>query len=171
MAFPLLARARIASPCSARWDSMTGDDRVRFCASCEKHVYNLPAMPAEDAERLLAERTGSICVRLHRAGTRRKRVKLTVAAAGAAAAIVTTTLMAGCKQAPRETTTTDSAAVAPSSPPAPPPSPPPSPIAPVPATSCVAVAPEPRPPAPRRPAPPRPRPPEKRDPFAGLGRL
>src|ERR1700733_1488630 len=28
---PLLDDLRIASPCSASWDAMTGDDQVRFC--------------------------------------------------------------------------------------------------------------------------------------------
>src|SRR5262245_30602687 len=39
-----LARLRIASPCSADWDEMTGDDRVRFCGRCRKNVYNLSEM-------------------------------------------------------------------------------------------------------------------------------
>src|SRR4051812_47184360 len=38
---PLLDRITIASPCTASWDDMAGDDRVRFCASCQKDVYNL----------------------------------------------------------------------------------------------------------------------------------
>src|SRR4051812_43681240 len=31
----------VASPCSANWAEMTGDDRSRFCGKCEKNVYNL----------------------------------------------------------------------------------------------------------------------------------
>jgi hypothetical protein len=96
---PLLQSVRIASPCSASWDAMVGDDRVRFCGSCGKNVYNLSAMPGEEAERLLAKHEGSICVRLYRradgtvmsndcpVGVRRRRVKRTVIAAGAAAAL------------------------------------------------------------------------------------
>jgi hypothetical protein len=44
---------------------MTGDDRVRFCGQCEKHVYNLSGMTRADAERLVRESTGEICVRLY----------------------------------------------------------------------------------------------------------
>jgi hypothetical protein len=96
---PLLQSVRIASPCSASWDDMVGDDRVRFCGSCAKNVYNLSAMPGEEAERLLAKHEGSICVRLYRradgtvmsndcpVGVRRKRVKRTILAAGAAGAL------------------------------------------------------------------------------------
>ncbi len=97
---PLLENVRVASPCSASWEAMTGDDRVRFCGSCQKNVYNLSAMASADAERLLAEREGSICVRFYQradgtvmttdcpVGVRRRRMKrvvLAVAGAGALA--------------------------------------------------------------------------------------
>jgi hypothetical protein len=55
---------RIATPCSADWDEMSGDARVRFCGSCEKNVYNLSAMTRAEAEALVREREGRICVRL-----------------------------------------------------------------------------------------------------------
>src|SRR4051794_34167957 len=51
-ALPILDSVRIASPCTASWDAMTGDDQVRFCGQCEKNVYNLSGMAREDAERL-----------------------------------------------------------------------------------------------------------------------
>jgi hypothetical protein len=44
---------------------MTGDDQVRFCGACEKHVYNLSAMTRDEAERLLVEREGRLCVRFY----------------------------------------------------------------------------------------------------------
>jgi hypothetical protein len=84
---PLLEDVRVASPCNASWDAMTGDDQVRFCGQCQKNVYNLSAMAREDAERLIAAREGSICVRLYRradgtvlsgdcsVGLRKKRVR------------------------------------------------------------------------------------------------
>lgn len=50
----LLARARIASPCPATWEDMTGDDKVRYCARCSLHVHNLSAMSAAEAGDLLA---------------------------------------------------------------------------------------------------------------------
>ena len=61
----LLANLRVASPCSARWADMTGDDRARFCAQCQKHVYNLSEMTAEDASNLIREKEGSLCVRFY----------------------------------------------------------------------------------------------------------
>jgi hypothetical protein len=63
---PLLENVAIAAPCSADWEQMVGDDRVRFCRSCEKNVYNLSAMPRDEAEALLAARDGKMCVRLYK---------------------------------------------------------------------------------------------------------
>ncbi len=61
---PLLETVRIASPCDAAWHAMRGDDRVRFCHRCDKHVYNLSAMTRKEADFLLAERQGPLCVSL-----------------------------------------------------------------------------------------------------------
>jgi len=91
---PLLDNLRIASPCNADWAGMTGDERVRHCAQCDKDVYNLSEMTAEDAEALLREKNGNLCARLYRradgtvitadcpVGLRKKRVR-TVALAAA----------------------------------------------------------------------------------------
>jgi hypothetical protein len=93
---PLLEDVRVASPCTVSWEAMSGDDRVRFCGQCEKNVYNLSAMARAAAERLLAEREASICVRLYRradgtvltadcpVGLRKKRVRRAVASAAGA---------------------------------------------------------------------------------------
>lgn len=97
-ALPVLDDVRVASPCSARWDEMTGDEQVRFCGGCQKNVYNLSAMTRENAQALLVAREGKLCVRFYRradgtlltadcpVGVRRKRVRL-AAAAGAVAAL------------------------------------------------------------------------------------
>jgi hypothetical protein len=57
---------QIASPCSAAWNEMEGDERVRFCGACRLHVYNLSAMDVEEAASLIGDGTSSVCVRLHR---------------------------------------------------------------------------------------------------------
>ncbi len=62
----LLQVVNVATPCPADWNGMHGDDRSRFCGQCRKHVYNLSAMPADDAVRLIQEREGNLCVRLFR---------------------------------------------------------------------------------------------------------
>ena len=62
----LLNDIRIASPCHEAWDRMSGDDRARHCRSCDKTVYNLSAMTADQAADLFREREGRVCVRLYR---------------------------------------------------------------------------------------------------------
>ena len=57
----------IASPCTASWDTMKGDDRVRHCNDCNKNVFNLSAMAQADAAALLADNhDGKLCVRFYR---------------------------------------------------------------------------------------------------------
>jgi len=57
---------RIASPCQSDWNEMYGDDRRRFCGACEMNVYNLSGMTREEAENLLMNSEGRLCVRFYR---------------------------------------------------------------------------------------------------------
>jgi hypothetical protein len=45
---------------------MIGDERVRFCAQCELHVFNLSAMSRAEAEHLIAGAESRLCVRFYR---------------------------------------------------------------------------------------------------------
>jgi hypothetical protein len=56
---------KIATPCSASWDRMTGDERVRFCSECQLNVYNLSSLTRTEAEQLLREKEGRVCVRFY----------------------------------------------------------------------------------------------------------
>jgi hypothetical protein len=60
---PVLDNIRVATPCSADWASMTGDERTRACAGCKKNVYNLSNLTREEAQALIVEREGKLCVR------------------------------------------------------------------------------------------------------------
>ncbi len=62
----MLDQIKIASPCSADWEQMEGNDRVRFCGECKKNVFNLSAMTRRDAEALIREKNGDMCARLYR---------------------------------------------------------------------------------------------------------
>lgn len=62
----ILNHVRVASPCTARWEDMTGDDRKRFCQHCQKHVFNLSAMTQSEAEAFVRETEGKFCGRFHR---------------------------------------------------------------------------------------------------------
>lgn len=56
---------RIASPCSARWEDMAGDDQSRFCGHCSKNVYNFSAMTPKAVQELIEQREGRLCARFH----------------------------------------------------------------------------------------------------------
>jgi hypothetical protein len=58
-----LETIRVASPCERSWNEMRGDAQTRFCDHCGKHVHNLSAMTRSDAEKLICESAGSLCVR------------------------------------------------------------------------------------------------------------
>lgn len=60
-----LKNVRIASPCPANWDEMYGDERRRFCGECKLNVYNLSGMTSYDAENLLRNSEGRLCVRFY----------------------------------------------------------------------------------------------------------
>jgi len=55
----------VASPCHAPWGNMSGDDRVRFCGECRRHVYNLSEMSRSEAESLVQCTEGRLCVRFY----------------------------------------------------------------------------------------------------------
>ena len=61
--FIALEEIRVATPCRADWSKMQGDDRSRFCGSCAKNVYNLSEMTRAEAETLVREKEGQLCVR------------------------------------------------------------------------------------------------------------
>jgi hypothetical protein len=63
---PVLEGLRVASPCEVPWVTMKGDDRVRHCGACRLNVYNLSAMSRGEAEALVRNAEGRLCVRFFR---------------------------------------------------------------------------------------------------------
>ncbi len=61
-----LKNLTVASPCTADWNSMKGNDQVRFCEHCSFDVHNLSAMTRSQAERLVARSNGRLCIRYYR---------------------------------------------------------------------------------------------------------
>ena len=98
---PVLDNIRIAAPCSAEWDAMSGDERTRHCGSCKQSVYNLSDLTRAEAEALVREKNGHLCVRYYQrkdgtilladcsVGVGKRRRKTRVIAAGAAALLAT----------------------------------------------------------------------------------
>jgi hypothetical protein len=94
---PSLELVQIASPCTADWDKMAGDERMRHCGQCQLNVYNLSDMTRDEALAFLAQREGRTCVRMFKrpdgtvitrdcpvglAAVRAKFVRLSLATAG-----------------------------------------------------------------------------------------
>lgn len=61
-----LERVVVAAPCPISWEAMPGNDRVRYCSSCSKNVFNISDMSSKEAEQFLQENGTSQCVRLFR---------------------------------------------------------------------------------------------------------
>ena len=61
-----LDSVQIASPCSANWNEMYGDERKRFCSECKLNVYNLSGMTRREAENFLINSEGRVCLRIFR---------------------------------------------------------------------------------------------------------
>jgi len=62
----LLGDVEVASPCTADWNGMAGDDQVRFCGLCQKNVYNFAGMTRLEIFELLATTDGSVCGRFYK---------------------------------------------------------------------------------------------------------
>ncbi|CAN5269581.1 hypothetical protein BH20ACI1_BH20ACI1_20890 [soil metagenome] len=59
----LVDTLRVTSPCSQDWNSMKGNDKVRFCEHCDLSVNNLSEMTRKEALRVVRQSEGGICVR------------------------------------------------------------------------------------------------------------
>ena len=61
-----LSNIKTASPCAADWNEMIGNERRRFCGECKLNVYNLSGMSQREAENLLLNSEGRLCVRFYK---------------------------------------------------------------------------------------------------------
>ena len=58
-----LNNLKVASPCSQDWEQMIGTERKRYCGECKLNVYNLSGMSRDEAENLIMNSEGRLCVR------------------------------------------------------------------------------------------------------------
>jgi hypothetical protein len=54
---------RVATPCNEDWEQMSGNDVVRLCSHCSKHVNFVSQMTEKQARRLVRNSGGKLCVR------------------------------------------------------------------------------------------------------------
>jgi hypothetical protein len=55
---------RVISPCTVPWESMRGDDAVRFCGKCSKNVYDVRSLTRQEALELVEKAEGRVCMQL-----------------------------------------------------------------------------------------------------------
>ena len=65
-----LNRLVIQSPCTASWETMEGEGAQRFCAECQREVYDFAQMTAASIHAELHARRGRMCARMTRQGGR-----------------------------------------------------------------------------------------------------
>jgi hypothetical protein len=61
-----LSNLKVASPCSQDWNAMIGNDRKRYCGECKLNVFNLSGMSRAEAENLIMNAEGRLCVRFYK---------------------------------------------------------------------------------------------------------
>ena len=55
---------QIRTPCPKRWEELVGDERRRFCSECSLHVHNSAALTQREAQALVADAPGRVCMRI-----------------------------------------------------------------------------------------------------------
>ncbi len=65
-----LNRLVIGSPCTTSWETMDGEGARRFCAECQREVYDFAQMTAASIHAELHARRGRMCARMTRHGGR-----------------------------------------------------------------------------------------------------
>lgn len=59
-------QVRIASPCTEKWESMSGNERVRHCALCKLNVFNIKELTEVEVRALFLQTEGRVCGRVFR---------------------------------------------------------------------------------------------------------
>src|SRR6185503_17057498 len=66
---------KVSSPCPVSWDSLAGDDRIRYCGKCRLNVYNLAVMSRGEVEEIVRKTEGRLCGRLYTRGDQTATVR------------------------------------------------------------------------------------------------
>jgi hypothetical protein len=62
----VLSQITISTPCPMDWSQMSGDDRMRYCTACGKHVHDFAKMTSAESDLLLRDNDWDVCGRLSR---------------------------------------------------------------------------------------------------------
>ncbi len=56
----------VPNPCEKSWDEMIGNEQTRHCLHCDRDIHNLSEISVKEAQKLLFQSKGRVCVRLMR---------------------------------------------------------------------------------------------------------
>src|SRR6187399_1951348 len=56
-------RIKVKDPCTQDWETMRGNESVRFCDHCVKSVTDLSTMTRKLAMKMVRESNGRVCIR------------------------------------------------------------------------------------------------------------
>jgi hypothetical protein len=59
--FREIAKIEITDPCTVAWDSLTGNENMRYCNKCNANVYNFERMTNKQIEKLVLKNNGKLC--------------------------------------------------------------------------------------------------------------
>ena len=51
---------RVNEPCNEDWNKMAGNEKVRFCSHCSRHVNNISEMTPRKAAKLVMRSNGNL---------------------------------------------------------------------------------------------------------------
>lgn len=71
----------VTLPCQMNWGAMRGDDRMRYCELCQRHVHDFRAMTRPEIAALFAAEPERVCGRVWRDSEGRLITKETAATA------------------------------------------------------------------------------------------
>ncbi len=60
----VLDQVMVPNPCPMSWDAMDGDDRVRLCSQCNRHVWNFFEMTDEEIWQVRRENPDRLCAKI-----------------------------------------------------------------------------------------------------------
>lgn len=66
---------KVSTPCPMSWESLKGNDRVRFCGRCNLKVYNVEALDRAEVQALIRTSEGGWCARLFLRGDQTATVR------------------------------------------------------------------------------------------------
>lgn len=61
-----LDQLKVVTPCSSSWELMSGNNQKRFCADCNKSVFDFSQMTRRQVEAVVAAHQGKLCGRITR---------------------------------------------------------------------------------------------------------